>query len=208
MLSAAQTCNPVLRSHRRAIPIAGTILLLLWALMLVGSAARAEQTLVCDPQTSSVTFALTDTLHAVQGTFQIASGRVSFDAQTGAMSGQIVVNSDSGHSDSPTRDHRMIEDELKATLFPAVTFAPTHFSGTLAPSGRSQLQVTGTLTLLGIAHIVTVPMTVAITGDQATATGRFPIPYVAWGLKDPSVLFLRVGKIVTLGVTLTGALLR
>lgn len=170
------------------------------------AAARSEETLRINSQASSVTFALTDTLHAVNGTFQIASGEVGFDPGTGQMSGLITVNVISGHSDSPTRDHRMIQDELKAKLFPAVTFAPQHFTGALATVGQSTLQVTGQFTLLGKPHTLTIPMTVQIENGQATATGSFPIPYIDWGIKDPSVLFLRVGKVVTIGLKIVGTL--
>ncbi len=42
--------------------------------------------------------------------------------------------------------------------------------------------------------------------DLVTATAKFSVPYVAWGMKDPSNLVLRVDKIVDVDVTLAGTL--
>ena len=181
-------------------------LLAIWVMIGLASVARADETFALDSKTSMITFALTDTLHAVKGEFGFASGTVRLDPQTGAISGLLTVNATSGHSDSPTRDRLMIRDELKAAVFPTITFAPQTFTGSLQSEGRSTLQVTGELTLLGKSHSITVPMQVDAGGGKATATGTFPVPYVAWGMKDPSLLFLRVGKVVTIGLTMNGTL--
>ena len=179
--------------------------LLLGLAGIVGRSAGAEERLQVDGEKSAITFSLTDTLHAVKGNFAVASGAVSMDPKTGAMGGLITVNATSGHRDSPARDRRMVRDELKAKLFPTITFAPQHFTGAWADEGDSTLQVTGVFTLLGHAHTITVPMNVAVEHGQATAQGEFPVPYVAWGLPDPSVLFLRVGKVVTIGIRIVGS---
>ncbi len=169
--------------------------------------AAAEQHLQIDPASSEVHFALTDTLHAVNGIFHVTSGSISFDPASGAASGQIVVDAGSGSSDSKARDRKMTEDEMKARLFPTVTFAPSRITGTIAETGDSTVQVAGQFTLVGTAHAITVPMTLHRQGTHCTASGSFPVPYVDWGMKDPSLLFLRVGKIVTIQLKLVGSIL-
>ncbi len=193
-------------THRQRWRLALQFLLTMSVAVICAAVARAEQTFTVDSRSSAITFALTDTLHAVNGKFGFASGTVSFDPQTGSMSGLLTVNATSGHSDSPTRDRRMIKEELEAAAFPTITFAPQKFTGSFQPQGKSTLQVTGEFSLLGKIHTITVPMQVSASGGKATAMGTFPIPYIAWGMKDPSVLFLRVGKVVTIGLTINGTL--
>jgi hypothetical protein len=47
-------------------------------------------------------------------------------------------------------------------------------------------------------------MQVHIDGSSLTAKGHFTVPYVQWGLKDPSVFILSVAKEVDIDLTLTG----
>ena len=43
-----------------------------------------------------------------------------------------------------------------------------------------------------------------LRGRQITATCHFSIPYVEWGLKDPSILFFKVAKEVEIDLTVEG----
>ena len=159
-----------------------------------------------DPASTQVGFSLGDAMHDVKGAFHLTSGDIAFDAQAHTISGQIVVDAGSGQSDSKARDKKMTADQLKASVFPTVTFAPTKFSGTLNASGDSTIQVEGIFTLIGQPHTITVPMTVHIDGSNCTATGSFVVPYVSWGVKDPSVMFLKVAKEVKIDLKLVGSI--
>jgi hypothetical protein len=59
------------------------------------------------------------------------------------------------------------------------------------------------MTLHGAPHPFTVTASVERHGDHATIHCRFAIPYVAWGLKDPSILFFKVEPNVAIDVTAT-----
>lgn len=166
------------------------------------------QKLLVDPTRSEIHFTLGDVLHIVHGTFHIEQGDITFQPATGRAGGSIVVDALSGQSGNSTRDHRMSTEELKAQSFKTVTFAPTNFTGTLNPAGDSTLEVHGLFTILGTPHEITVPMLVQIDGSQLHATGSFAVPYVQWGLKDPSTFVLRVNKDVQIDLLLMGSIER
>lgn len=165
-----------------------------------------QQTFTADPATSSVAFALTGTGHEVHGTFHVQSGTIQFDRSAPKMSGSIVVSAASGESGDKGRDKKMHSDVLEVDHFADVTFAPQSYQGAIAPSGDSTVQVNGVFTLHGTPHDLTVPMLIHIDGSNVSATGKFVVPYVKWGLKDPSVFILKVAKEVQIDLTLKGTL--
>lgn len=168
--------------------------------------AHAQQHYRLDAAQSEVHFTLDATGHAVEGTFKISSGDITFNTTDASMSGTITVDAASGNSENKSRDKKMTADQLKATQFPLVTFAPDKYTGTLNTGGNSSIQVEGTFTLLGQAHSIAVPMSVHCTGNQCTANGNFTVPFVQWGVKDPSVMFLKVAKQVKIELKLAGAI--
>lgn len=85
-----------------------------------------------------------------------------------------------------------------------LTFQPQNYQGTIAPTGDSTIQVAGAFTLHGTSHDIVVPMQVYIDGTHLTAKGSFVVPYVKWGLKDPSVFILKVVKEVHIDLNLVG----
>jgi polyisoprenoid-binding protein YceI len=176
-------------------------------LIVVGSvAASAQQTLQLDTAASEIHFTLSDVLHTVRGTFKVTEGSLLLGRNAGEMKGNIVVGAATGESGNSSRDHRMTESELMVKKYPSIVFQPEHFTGALAASGKSSIIVSGVFTLLGTAHPITVPMQVEATGNRYTATGTFAVPYVAWGMKDPSTFMLRVGKEVQIEIKLVATL--
>lgn len=178
--------------------------LLALPLTLVPSALAQNEVFKIDPNASPVTFTLGDVLHTVHGTFHIQSGSVDFNRSAQKISGSIVVAAGSGNSGDKMRDHKMNTNILDVQHFAEATFVPHSYQGTIAPTGDSTIQVAGTFTLHGTPHDLTVPMQIHIEGTNCTAKGQFSVPYVKWGLKDPSTLFLRVAKEVAIDVTLVG----
>ena len=185
------------------------------ALLLIAAAASpvilqaqnpVQDKLSLDTARSEVHFTLTDTLHTVKGTFHIQQGDITFDPASGHASGSILVDALSGKSGNSIRDRRMTNDELKAPDYKTIAFAPARFTGTFNPAGDSTLQVHGIFTLLGTPHEIDVPMQVQVNGDKIHAVGSFTVPYVQWGLKDPSTFMIHVEKEVHVDVDLTGTL--
>ncbi len=171
----------------------------------MGPAAFAQhETFNVNPDASKVVFALAGTGHHVNGTFHVQSGKIDFDPGAQKISGLVVVAAGSGNSGEPSRDKKMNSEVLDTAHFAEVTFAPSSYQGTLTPVGDSTIQVSGVFTLHGTPHDITVPMQVHIDGSNATAKGQFVVPYVKWGLKDPSIFILKVAKEVNIDLTLAG----
>lgn len=183
--------------------LAGT-LILVSTLSLAAMAAAQQQTLTIDPASSSVAFALTGTGHEVHGTFHVTSGTIQFDPAAAKLSGTVVVSAASGDSGDKGRDKNMHTQVLDVEHYADVTFQPQSYQGTLASAGDSTIQVSGVFTLHGTPHDITVPMMVHVDGANLTAKGSFVVPYVKWGLKDPSIFILKVAKEVHIDLNLAG----
>jgi polyisoprenoid-binding protein YceI len=175
-------------------------------LVLAPVAFAQHQTFTVNPDSSHVAFSLGGNAHHVDGTFHVQSGSIDFDRSAQTISGSVVVAAGSGSSGDQSRDKKMNSDVLDTEHFAEVTFAPSSYQGTIAPSGDSTIQVSGTFTLHGTPHDLTVPMQLHIDGANLAAKGHFTVPYVKWGLKDPSIFILKVAKEVDIDLSLSGQL--
>ena len=115
----------------------------------------------------------------------------------------MVVDATSGESGNTQRDSRMHKTVLESAKFPEVSFAPDRVEGKLEAAGTSNVRLHGVFKIHGAAHEITVPVQVTARPDQLATTLKFDVPYVAWGMKDPSVVFLRCGKSVAIEVQAT-----
>jgi hypothetical protein len=100
----------------------------------------------------------------------------------------------------------MNHDILKVEQHATISFEPKSYTGAIAPSGDSTIQVTGIFTLLGTPHEITVPIVVHLEGTTAAAKAHFVVPYIQWGLKDPSFLFWKADKDVAIDLNLVGSI--
>lgn len=168
-------------------------------------AARGQQAVVTvDPASTNVDFTLGATLHTVHGAFQVKRGEVRFDPETGQASGEIVVDATSGDSGSKDRDKKMHEEVLESQKYPDIVFAPSHVQGAIPAEGPVQIEVAGVLRLHGQDHPMTLVFAVERSGDGLQVTTHFAIPYVKWGLKNPSTFILRVSDTVDVDIHATG----
>jgi polyisoprenoid-binding protein YceI len=165
--------------------------------------AHAQETVVnLDPAQTKIEFTVDSTLHTVHGTFKLKSGTIHFDPTTGKASGSIVVDATSGDSDSKGRDKKMHQEILESPKFPEVTFTPNRVQGTVARTGASNVQVFGVFRLQGQDHDMTLNISVTPgSGGRMQVTTDFGVPFIDWGLKDPSTFILHVNKIVNVHVT-------
>jgi polyisoprenoid-binding protein YceI len=172
-------------------------------LLLPSVAFAQHQTFIVNPDASQVAFSLTGS-HAVNGTFHVSSGTIEFDRTAAKISGSVIVAAGSGNSGEGGRDKKMNSDVLDVAHYAEVSFVPQSYQGAIAASGDSTIQVTGVFTLHGTPHDLTVPMQIHIDGSSLTTQTHFTVPYVKWGLKDPSIFILKVAKEVGIDLKLTG----
>lgn len=163
-----------------------------------------EIELIFAPAKTNIDFTLGDILHTVHGSFNLKRGLVHFDPATNTIRGEILVDAASGHSGSEGRDKRMQNDVLESSHYPDIVFQPDHVEGRVADIGVSTIQVHGIFAIHGAAHEITVPIQVEMAPGQWTATSRFAVPYVAWGMKNPSTFVLRVSQSVDIEIRATG----
>jgi polyisoprenoid-binding protein YceI len=173
-------------------------------LALLISSGQAQAIFNLDASSSRAAFTLGDVLHTVHGAFKVKRGSIQFDPTTGSSSGEIVVDATSGESGSGARDKRMHRNILESRLFPEITFVPSGLRGTVSPAGESKVEIDGTFTIHGSSHRLTASAVVTVAGDRLQTKVHFVVPYVLWGMKNPSTLFLKVGETVDIDLDATG----
>ena len=166
--------------------------------------AAAPVSLELDPSQSKINWELSATFHTVHGTFACSKGTIQFDPGSGKASGEIVADARSGESGDPGRDKNMHQKVLESGKYPEVKFLPDRVDGKMALQGASKIQIHGVFDIHGAKHEFTVPAEVNFSGERWTAKAVFDLPYVQWGMKDPSNMFLHVGPAVNVELELAG----
>jgi len=182
-----------------------TVLLLL----LVGTALTGwgeELVLTLQPDKCQIHFTLDSTLHTVHGEMALDEGSITFDPTTGVANGKIVIDATRTVTGNGKRDHKMHAEVLESARFPSIVFSVSAVQGRLEQEGASELQLSGTVSVHGASHAVSFPAHVVRTGDQISATATVTVPFVEWGMQDPSVFVFRVDKQVLVDLEVRGPL--
>lgn len=157
-----------------------------------------------DPAQSSVHWTLGSSLHTVHGTFALTRGSLHVDPATEKTGGEIVVDATSGKSGNDGRDRKMHRDVLESARFGEIIFRPDSIAGKLEAQGESTVQVHGIFLLHGSEHELTVPVQAALSGDHWSGSAKFDIPFIEWGLKNPSTWLLKVDHSVAIDLEMKG----
>ena len=196
-------------TNRTTMRFRGALCLAILFLPLLRGSSHAQerdQLLEFTPVQTSITFTLGDVLHTVHGAFDLKSGTVHFNPVTGAIGGEILVDATSGRSGNSSRDGKMHREILESAHYREITFLPDRVDGKVNPQGKSSIQLHGMFGIHGASHEIMVPVEVEMTPDHWTATAHFAVPYVKWGMKNPSTFILRVNQTVDIDVSVRGAL--
>ena len=159
-----------------------------------------EYSLQLTPENTRIEWTLSDVLHAVHGTFELKRGSIRFDPDSGKAGGEVVVDAASGESGGGARDRRMHKNVLESSKYPEAVFTPDRLEGKLAMQGTSNLKLHGMFRIHGAEHELTMDVQAKVTQDRITMEIAFEVPYVNWGMKNPSTLILKVGKTVQLAI--------
>jgi len=171
------------------------------AMLAAASSIPAEDTVLqIDPAQTKVEFTLADVLHTVHGSFLLKRGDMRFDPATGKASGELVVDATSGASGSGARDRNMHKNVLESARYPEIVFRPDRVEGKVTLQGTSHVGLHGMFSIHGAEHEITLPAVVENDDGQYTAAIAFTVPYVQWGMKNPSTLFLRVSDKVEISI--------
>lgn len=178
--------------------------------LCAGPALAAGEMLVfhLDPDETAVDFQLGATLHTVQGRLGTASGRIAFDPSSGLAAGEVVIDLSGAETGIERRDRKMHEQVLETDRFPEAVYRVERIDlpdRSLQP-GRNDLQLHGSLEFHGATHPVSVPAVATLENGRVSATAWIEVPYVDWGLPDPSFFVLRVGKTVRVEIEAAGRL--
>ena len=150
------------------------------AALLAAQPAVAQQRLV--PAQSEVQFTARQMGVPLEGHFKKFDAQVSFDPAKLATS-KIVFTVDTG---SATMGSRETDAELpKATWFNVPQFPQATFqSSAIKALGAGKFEVTGKLSIKGMARDVVVPVTLVQNGATTLATGALPLKRLAFKIGE------------------------
>ncbi len=188
--------------------LACALFLVFLAASAAGQAQRPKIVVHLDPASTEIKWVLKGNTHTTHGTFKLKGGMVSFDPATGAAEGELLVDLATGESGDPKRDANMQKQVLESDKYPSAFFHPTKITGMagpLKPGSTETVAAQGTFNIHGADHPLTLTMQIKLTGRELTAKTHFVVPYVAWGMKDPSKLLLRVSKTVDVNIIAKGS---
>jgi polyisoprenoid-binding protein YceI len=182
------------------------MLRIILGLVFAGTLTAADTVLELNLAKTEIAFTVSDPLHTVRGTFKLKRGSIRFDPETGKAAGEIIIDVPSGASGSGMRDRRMQKEILESQKYPEAVFTSDRVDGHLAAQGQSEVDVHGRINIHGTDHELTLHFKVTAEGNQYTASTHFTIPYVQWGMKNPSNFLLKVSDKVEMDVKADGIL--
>ena len=177
-------------------------LVLLVAAGVAGAAPAEQWHLTVDPESTRISFTLGATFHEVHGTAEVTGGEIRVDTDTGSLSGEVLIDATSADTDSEGRDKDMHGKVLESGSYPEIVWRPRQLTGDLGSGGP--VEILGSIEIHGEEHDITVSASVQLGEGTWSATASLTVPYVEWGMRDPSKFVLRVDKVVEVELEAAG----
>ena len=161
-----------------------------------------QKTLVLKPEATAIHWTLAGNMHTVHGTFELKRAVIDLSLQDGSVDGLVEVNASSGQSGNAARDQRM-QSILESNRYPIISFHPAKVIGRVMPFRDEVVTVEGIFRIHGADHPLQMQINIHPKGSAIILQTEFAVPYVDWGMEDPSILFFRVDKTVNIEVEAT-----
>ena len=169
--------------------------------LLLAALVTGPTTFAIDPAGAEAGFDLKATMHTVHGVTHKLSGTIEAAPIAGPalqLSGRIEVDTASLETGNGKRDATMHEKTLQVATHPALVLEPERFvpTGEPDPSGVVSGTLSGKLTIRGVTHPATIPITLTPRAGGLEAAGRFDVRWADYGIPDPSFLFVTIEPVV------------
>ena len=204
--SMSQSSERASRNRKLWRLVVAAIVCLLGARALALAAGARVATLKLDPAQTHISFTLPGNLHTTEGTFQLKSGVVRVEPNTGTAGGNVVVDAASGVTGISMRDAKLRNSVLEVDRFPEISFTPQSAIGGRTPDGAFEGDLRGILHLHGQDHPLSIHVHGQLSGDDLNAGADFTIRYAEWGVSNPSIALMIVSDTVGVEVKVTGKL--
>ena len=176
------------------------------ALASAATAGAAERSLRFDAAATTIHFRVKARAHQVLGNMPLVSAELRFDPETGAASGEIVMDPSRATTGVQMRDRTMRDEVFEVAQFPQIVFRPERVVGEVPAEGEGRVQLEGTLVIRGDEHPLTLAVALKADAGGILASTTFVIPYVEWGMKNPGNQLLRVADTVEVKIDAAGVL--
>jgi polyisoprenoid-binding protein YceI len=143
----------------------------------------------------------------VRGTFQFKGGALAIDPDSTLAQGQLLVDAATVHTGNAGRDKQIQDEVLETNRYPSIFFHLEHLRGQ-APQkdGSSDVIAEGMLNIHGADHPMQINVHLVRVGNALSATTRFTVPYVEWGMKNPRGSLIHLSKIAVIDVNAKGSI--
>ena len=153
-------------------------------------ASSHQRTLVLKPEATAIHWTLSGNIHTVHGTFELKRAVIDLNLEDGSVDGLVEVNATSGQSGNTARDQRM-QSILESDRYPIISFHPTKVIGRVVPFRDEVVTVEGIFRIHGADHPLQMQINIHPKRNAIILKTEFAVPYVDWGMEDPSILFFR-----------------
>ncbi len=126
-----------------------------------------------------------------EGSFTLENGALTGGSFVTSIANLTVEDLKDPESNGKLTRHLKNDDFFSADKFPTSKFVITK----VTPAGSNKYEVTGDLTIKGITKPVTFPVTVAVSGKTATATGLITVDRSKYDIKFRSKSFFDVASL-------------